>query len=237
MSNTFKPLNPYPDLLKTINDKYLEFVSSNRVPFYAYMWGRDRKIDVIHPNGRIMICSAVLAFTIVLSIKHHWLIPAPIFMILCGLGSLWFNSSRKRSIERLGTSLTAEERTSMAKALRDMLSTDTEMSALANYKVESDSKNIKEQFDTCHENLTIAVRGFAFNLISDKPDPEIVVESVQFLMFDEPINPSYWWDVELLGQYTYTGFVTRLEAIKRSDQEKVADAKNKKLLSEQLAAL
>jgi len=237
MSNTLKPSNPYTEHLKNINEKYLEFVSNNRVPFYAYMWGIDRKINVIHPNVRIMICSALLAVTIVLSIKHVWLIPAPIFMILCGVGSLWFHFSRKRSIDGLVTSLTAEERTSMAKALRDMLTTDTEMSVLASYKVESDSKSIKENFDSCHENLAIATREFAFNLICDKPDPMIVVESVQFLMFDEPINPAYWWDIELLGQYTYTGFVTRLETIKRIDQEKVADANNKKLLSEQLAAL
>lgn len=235
MSKTAKPLNPYPELLTTINEKYMGFVESNRVPFHAYIWGIDRKNDVDTP--RLFVCFFLYAATVALSINHSFFPLITIFMFMCGAHALWIRFYRKRSIDRLVTSLTVEEKTSMAKALRDMLTTDTQMSTLANYKVESDSKLIKEYFDNCRENLTIATRGFAFNLISDKPDPMIVVESVQFLMFDELHKATYWWDIELLGQFTYTGFVSRLEAMKRDDQEKVADAKNQKLLSEQLAAL
>jgi hypothetical protein len=235
MPKTAKHQNPYPQLLKTINCKYVDFLSSNRFPTIAYIWGIDRKLEV--DQSRLILCFFLFATSVVVSIKHTWFVGIPIVMLLCGASALWIHLNRKRSIERLANSLTAEERTSMAKALRDMLLTETEISSLANYNVQSDSAEIKNYFGSCHENLTIAAKGFALNLISEKPDPLIVVESIQFLMFDEPHKPTYWWDIELLGQFTYTGFLTRLDAMKRQDQEKVADAENKKRLSEQLAAL
>lgn len=235
MSKSAKPHNPYPELFKTINDKYLKFVAWNRVPFHAYMWGIDRRLDVDQP--RLFLCFFLFAASILVSIKYPWFGGFTLFMFMGGALAYWIHFDRKRAIDALSSSLTMEERKSLAKVFRDMLICDSEMSRLANYKLESGSETLKGLFDDCHQNLTIAVKGFAFNLITDKPDPMTVVEAVQFLMFNETNKPKYWWDIELLGQYTYLGFLTRFGVIERDDLEKVAESKNQKLLSEQLAAL